>query len=239
MFKNSEHAKKATKSLFDFVKANPKAKLSEFREFFASKASYNSFFDFLNNIGTTQEVKEISVLDLLSGDYAVMVNNTSFGRVFGMDDEVVINYDTDLNKHGIFMDEVSLTIPLENFKSAKVYGSKILVKDDCDELVELFVYLPMNSHQVKIVTSSSDGSSDCEELQLAFDIEYASVHQTVRVVNSNYDEESIIQGLEDGILATTTWFDNQSASEITVVATGEVIAVITSQEINGEYTDYR
>lgn len=78
-----------------------------------------------------------------------------------------------------------------------------------------------------------------ELIQIAFDIASGSVHQQVKVVNSEYDEESIIEGLESGKLATTTWFDEGKPSTIDVIATGESIAEIVSQEINGEYEDYR
>ncbi|ENK2262573.1 hypothetical protein AB3A98_002620 [Vibrio parahaemolyticus] len=317
MFKNADHAKKATKSIFDFSKANPKAKLSEFREFVASRFSYNTFHDLLNNVYAPQEAKEIPLLGLLSGDYAVQVNNTSFGRVFIMPDSIVINYDVEIDKNGLFTDEKSLTIPLSHIKKAKIVGSKVFLKDDCDELVELVIYLPMNSHQVKITTNhdlitvrksldsgeteeysfSNDRSGEhmakdlfknllassvsnfdeyskddidalwksgsesfgagkieviyeldsdddilCKgelaEIQIAFDIESASVSQMVQIINDNYDEDSIIDGLEDGSLSTTTWHGN-GIPEITITATGEVVGIILSQEIEGHYDEFR
>ncbi len=317
MFKNADHAKKATKSIFDFSKANPKAKLSEFREFLASKLSYNTFHDLLNNISAPQEVNEIPLLDLLSSDYAVFVNNTSFGRVFIMPDSIVINYDVEIDKNGLFTDEKSLTIPLSHINKAKIVGSKVFLKDDCDELVELVIYLPMNSHQVKITTNhdlitvrksldsgeteeysfSNDRSGEymakdlfkkllessvsnfdeyskddidalwesgsesfgagkieviyeldsdddilCKgelaEIQIAFDIESASVSQMVQIINDNYDEDSIIDGLKDGSLSTTTWHGN-GIPDISITATGEVVGIILSQEIEGNYDEFR
>lgn len=319
MFKNADHAKKATKSIFDFSKANPKAKLSEFREFLASKLSYNTFHDLLNNISAPQEVNEIPLLDLLSSDYAVFVNNTSFGRVFIMPDSILIHYDDGLNKYGIFSDEVSLTIPLSNIKNAKIFGSKVFLKDDCDELVELVIYLPMNSHQVKITTNhdlitvrksldsgeteeysfSNDRSGEymakekfknllessvsnfdeyskddidslwesgselfgagkieviyeldsddgilCKdkltEIKIAFDIESASVTQMIKIIDTNYDESSIISGLKDGSLCTTTWHGSDNGiPDISITATGEVVGIILSQEIEGNYDEFR
>ncbi|KOF27999.1 hypothetical protein ND973_13820 [Vibrio diabolicus] len=312
MFKNADHAKKATKSIFDFSKANPKAKLSEFREFLASRFSYNTFHDLLNNVSAPQEAKEIPFLDLLFSDYAVFVNNTSFGRVFIMPDSIIINYDVAIDKNGLFTDEKSLTIPLSHIKKAKIVGSKVFLKDDCDELVEMVIYLPMNSHQVKITTNhdlitvrksldsgeteeysfSNDRSGEymakekfknllessvsnfdeyskddidalwesgsesfgtgkieviyeldsdddilCKgelaEIKIAFDIESASVSQMVQIINDNYDENSIIEGLKSDKLCVTT-FHNQSNPDISVVDTGEKVAIVLSQEIQGK-----
>ncbi|ENH7110180.1 hypothetical protein ABWJ26_000583 [Vibrio fluvialis] len=313
MFKNADHAKKATKSIFDFSKANPKAKLSEFREFVASRFSYNTFHDLLNNVSAPQEAKEIPLLGLLSGDYAVQVNNTSFGRVFIMPDSIVINYDVEIDKNGLFTDEKSLTIPLSHIKKAKIVGSKVFLKDDCDELVELVVYLPMNSHQVKITTnhdlitvrksldsgeteeysfsndrsgehmakdlfknllassvsnfdeyskddidalwksgSESFGSGKIEviyeldsdddilckgelaEIQIGFYIKSAHVSQKVQIIDDNYDEDSIIEGLKNGKLCVST-FHNQPNPDISVVETKETVAIVLSQEIQGEF----
>ncbi|MBC5852122.1 hypothetical protein [Vibrio metschnikovii] len=319
MFKNADHAKKATKSIFDFSKANPKAKLSEFREFLASKLSYNTFHDLLNNISAPQELKETPLLDLLLGDYAVLINNTSFGRVFIMPDSIVINYDVAIDKNGLFTDEKSLTIPLSHIKKAKIFGSKAFLKDDCDELVELVIYLPMNSHQVKITTNhdlitvrksldsgeieeysfSNDRSGEyiakekfkyllessvsnfdeyskddidslwesgsesfgegkieviyeldsndgilCKdkltEIKIAFDIESASVTQIIKIIDTNYDESSIISGLKDGSLCTTTWHGSDNGiPDISITATGEVVGIILSQEIEGNYDEFR
>jgi hypothetical protein len=80
--------------------------------------------------------------------------------------------------------------------------------------------------------------SELKEIQLAFELN-GTCHQRVRIVRDNYDEESIIQGLKDGTLATTTWFDHSGFSWIEVVETGEQIGLIYSQEIEGEYFDYR
>jgi hypothetical protein len=77
------------------------------------------------------------------------------------------------------------------------------------------------------------------EIQLAFDIEAASCHQIIRVVNPDYDEESIIQGLKAGTLATTTWFGTDGFSWLEEIETGKQVGLIVSQEIDGEYLDYR
>ena len=78
------------------------------------------------------------------------------------------------------------------------------------------------------------------EIQLAFDIVNASCHQIVRIIKPEHDEDSIIAGLQNGTLVTTTWFDtSEELSYIDETATGEPVAVIVSQEIDGEYLDYR
>jgi hypothetical protein len=82
------------------------------------------------------------------------------------------------------------------------------------------------------------------EIQLAFEIN-ATVHQRLRIINDAYDEDSIIEGLNDGVLATTTWYDHDHAEycdvfeSVDVVLTGERVALILSQEIDGDYFDYR
>ena len=78
------------------------------------------------------------------------------------------------------------------------------------------------------------------EIQLAFDIEMATCHQIIRILKPEWDEDSIIDGLKSGTLATTTWFDSgEELSYIDLVETGEPVGVIISQEIDGEYFDYR
>ncbi len=78
-----------------------------------------------------------------------------------------------------------------------------------------------------------------ETFQLAFDIVSVSAHQQVNILNDSYDEESIIKGLKNGELATTTWFKQDGIQTIDMVSTGEKVAVIISQEMEGEYSDYR
>jgi hypothetical protein len=70
------------------------------------------------------------------------------------------------------------------------------------------------------------------KIQLAFDIVRATVHQEIEITNNSYDEDSIIEGLKCGELAT-------GMQRIIVVSTCESIAVVLSQEIDGEYEDYR
>lgn len=77
------------------------------------------------------------------------------------------------------------------------------------------------------------------EIQVAFEISSATCQQVIRILKPEYTEESIIAGLDEGILATTTWYDTEEEpSYIVEVATGEPVGVILSQEIDGEYFDY-
>jgi hypothetical protein len=81
--------------------------------------------------------------------------------------------------------------------------------------------------------------SEPVEMQLAFDIVAASCHQIIQIVDKDYDEESIIAGLQDGTLATSTWVGEDYTPTVDVVATGETVGIIVSQEIDGEYEDFR
>jgi len=81
--------------------------------------------------------------------------------------------------------------------------------------------------------------SEPVEMQLAFDIVAASCHQIIQIVNKDYDEESIIAGLRDGTLATSTWVGEDYTPTVDVIATGETVGIIVSQEIDGEYEDFR
>lgn len=77
-------------------------------------------------------------------------------------------------------------------------------------------------------------------IQIAFDIVSASVHQQARVIHLDYDEESIIEGLNSGALATTIGHEQGDIATISISATGETVAEILSQDINdSEYEDYR
>lgn len=81
--------------------------------------------------------------------------------------------------------------------------------------------------------------SEPAEFQLAFDIIEASCHQIIQIVNTDYTEESIIAGLQDGTLATSTWVGEDYTPTIDVIATGETVGIIISQEIDGQYEDFR
>lgn len=79
--------------------------------------------------------------------------------------------------------------------------------------------------------------------QLAFDIEAASCHQVIEIIDETYSEESIIEGLSDGSIVTTTWHNQGTSSNennfIEVLETGHQIAIVKNQEIDGEYSEFR
>jgi hypothetical protein len=75
-------------------------------------------------------------------------------------------------------------------------------------------------------------------IQVAFDVVAGTVTQTVRILDDDYDEESIVEGLDSGVLVTTMGH-GEEASSIDVTATGEVIGIIVDQEVDGEYEDFR
>jgi hypothetical protein len=82
------------------------------------------------------------------------------------------------------------------------------------------------------------GDQEDHVIQIAFDVVYGDAHQRVKIIDDNYDEESIIEGLKKGTLVTTTWHGD-GPCELTVTETGKVIGLVLSQEINAEYEDFR
>lgn len=81
-------------------------------------------------------------------------------------------------------------------------------------------------------------SEEDEPITISFDIVAGSVEQKVRLVNADYDRDLLVEGLESGKLATTTWFKQGGTQVIEAVASGEVVAIVVSQEICGEYKDF-
>jgi hypothetical protein len=82
-------------------------------------------------------------------------------------------------------------------------------------------------------------SSLHEQIQIAFEVQ-GSVFQRAVIMDIQYDEESIIEGLKSGELVTTTWHDgNDTEAYVEVTRTGERVAQVVSQEIEGEYFDWR
>lgn len=76
-------------------------------------------------------------------------------------------------------------------------------------------------------------------VQIDFDICEASVSHVVKILNPEYDEDRIISELNNGLLATTTWHGANEIPYISVILSGENIAEIVSQEVDGTYLDYR
>lgn len=77
-----------------------------------------------------------------------------------------------------------------------------------------------------------------DPLTITFLISHAVVTQDVHIVDKRYDGDSIIAGLQNGTLATTTWFEGENKSCIDEVATGIPVAIILAQEIDGEYENF-
>lgn len=89
------------------------------------------------------------------------------------------------------------------------------------------------------VSTAAPQTNDTESIQIAFDLEQATVHQQVRITHADYTEERILDGLRAGKLTTTAWFDEGEKQTIDIQATGESVAEIVSQELDGIYSDYR
>lgn len=78
------------------------------------------------------------------------------------------------------------------------------------------------------------------DVQIAFEVQ-GSVHQrAVLLEPSDWTEERIVEGLASGDLVTTTWHDGgNTEAYVEELSTGRRIALIVSQEIEGEYFDFR
>lgn len=77
------------------------------------------------------------------------------------------------------------------------------------------------------------------QIQLAFDIDLATCHQIIEILDTDYNEEKLIEGLNKGELFTTTWYDNGFTQYIDKASDGNAVAKILSQELDGEYSDFR
>lgn len=75
------------------------------------------------------------------------------------------------------------------------------------------------------------------EIQIAFEIT-ATCHQIIKVYNKKIKESDIINGLKNGNYITSTWINKDNKTYIEDNK-GEIIGEIISQEIDGEYENYR
>ena len=67
----------------------------------------------------------------------------------------------------------------------------------------------------------------------------ATVNQEILITKKGVTADDILAGLNDGTYATTLGHDSHNThSTITDVATGEEIALIVSQESDGEYSQF-
>lgn len=77
-------------------------------------------------------------------------------------------------------------------------------------------------------------------MRLSFEITEAMVYQSIKLVDNSYTEEMIIKGLNNGTIVTSTWHHGEQGGSLKLeTIEGHVIGMITSQEIDGEYVNYK
>lgn len=74
-------------------------------------------------------------------------------------------------------------------------------------------------------------------IQIAFEIQ-ATCQQVIKVLNNKWDEDRIIEGLKTGMLVTSTWI-NEGEGTFLEDLSGNVIGRIVSQQVDGDYSDFR
>lgn len=147
---NKNHAKSATKSIYDFFKANPKTKLSLFREEFANKFGFKTFNDLLNQIDNKNEKNkeeeiDITLLDLLQLDCIIKVKEAGFGVIELRNNDFVIYCNNYKSKVFVQLCDVS---------KSEVDGNKVKLIDEDGQYIEIEVYLPVGSPKYKITPFS-------------------------------------------------------------------------------------
>lgn len=75
------------------------------------------------------------------------------------------------------------------------------------------------------------------KIQIAFEIT-ATCHQEIVIYEYGITENDILKGLKNGTYITSTWI-NEDNETILEDKNGKVIGKIISQEIDGEYENYR
>lgn len=171
---NKDHAKAATKSIFDFFKANPKTKLSLFREEFANKFGFKTFNDFLNQIDNNKNEKNkeesvnITLLDLLQLDCIIKVKEGDYGIIEFKDSEFIISYKTKNEKSNY---NCKAFIQYSDISNSEIDGNKIKLIDEDGQYLDVEVYLPVGSPKYNIksisdtitvsVVNNSDEVVDC------------------------------------------------------------------------------
>ena len=76
-------------------------------------------------------------------------------------------------------------------------------------------------------------------IQIGFDIEGGVNCQNVEVIDSTFDEASIIDGLSNGTLTTTMSFGGTRPPAIMESKSKHIVAYILGQEFNGELIEFR
>lgn len=74
-------------------------------------------------------------------------------------------------------------------------------------------------------------------IQIAFEVQ-ATCQQVIKVLNDKWDEDRIIEGLKSGMLVTSTWI-NEGEGTFLEDLSGNVIGRIVSQQVDGDYSDFR
>lgn len=89
----------------------------------------------------------------------------------------------------------------------------------------------------------SESTEISERVSIEFDVEpltkVVSVSHEIEILNLDYNKDKIVDGLKTGNLSTTMYHDSYELSYITDTFTGENIAVIHGQEVDGMYSNYR
>ena len=76
-------------------------------------------------------------------------------------------------------------------------------------------------------------------IQIGFDIEEGVNCQSVEIVDSTFDEASIIEGLTEGTLTTSMNFGKTKPPAIIEKDTHHIVAYILEQEFSGKLTEFR
>lgn len=76
-----------------------------------------------------------------------------------------------------------------------------------------------------------------DEMTITFVVTEASVTQRLEIVNPDYSKEAIIDGLNEGTLATTMWH-GKAPKSIMEIDSDRTVAFIVEQEVEGEYEDF-
>lgn len=104
-----------------------------------------------------------------------------------------------------------------------------------DEIIEA-CGLPFDSY----VVDESVTTNEAEEFSMCFEVPSADVTQSVRVLDPSYNKESIVEGLEAGVLATTTWFNSDEENKCIYDPNTDLpVALIIDQKVDGEYEHFR
>jgi len=88
----------------------------------------------------------------------------------------------------------------------------------------------------------SQVESEIECLRDTFTIQFdlnGTVTQEVELICKEYSYDDVQNGLKDGSLSTTTWYDNDVGKPAYIATQDDkLVARIISQEINGSYEDF-